>query len=377
MTPPPRHVLMTADAVGGVWVFATTLARRLCRAGDRVTLAVMGPTPSPAQWAEIADVEGLSVEITNLVLEWMDPDGADEPRALDRLARLAHRIGPDVVHLNGYREARAEWPAPVVVTAHSCVGSWWRACRATEPDEPRWRTYCDAVREGLAACDLWTAPTEAFREEIERLYEPPTRGRVIANAVEAEIALPSKKEPFVLAAGRLWDEAKNLAILDAIAGTSSWPIVLAGPRAINASTPERDAGSALRMLGALSRRDLVATMRRASIYVSPALYEPFGLSVLEAAHAGCALVLSDIPTFRELWDGAACFVEPRDPIALGAALSRLMEDSAARRRLQRLAAERACRFSPDSMVSAYRTAYDSLITRETGMAARLPAEALA
>ena len=37
-------------------------------------------------------------------------------------------------------------------------------------------------------------------------------------------------------------------------------------------------------------------------------YEPFGLAVLEAAQAGCALLLSDIPTFRELWDGAALFV---------------------------------------------------------------------
>ena len=43
----------------------------------------------------------------------------------------------------------------------------------------------------------------------------------------------------------------------------------------------------------------------APIFVSVARYEPFGLSVLEAAQAGCALVLSDIPTFRELWDGAA------------------------------------------------------------------------
>ena len=44
------------------------------------------------------------------------------------------------------------------------------------------------------------------------------------------------------------------------------------------------------------------------IFVSVSRYEPFGLAVLEAAHAGCALVLSDIPTFRELWQGAASFV---------------------------------------------------------------------
>ena len=51
-------------------------------------------------------------------------------------------------------------------------------------------------------------------------------------------------------------------------------------------------------------------MARTAVFVSPALYEPFGLAVLEAAQAGCALVLSDIPTFRELWDGVALFVAP-------------------------------------------------------------------
>ena len=34
----------------------------------------------------------------------------------------------------------------------------------------------------------------------------------------------------------------------------------------------------------------------------PARYEPFGLSILEAALSGCALVLGDLPSLRELWD---------------------------------------------------------------------------
>ena len=49
-----------------------------------------------------------------------------------------------------------------------------------------------------------------------------------------------------------------------------------------------------------------------------ARYEPFGLAVLEAAQAGMALVLSDTPGFRELWDDAAIFVAGED--ALGTAL---------------------------------------------------------
>ena len=63
------------------------------------------------------------------------------------------------------------------------------------------------------------------------------------------------------------------------------------------------------LLGALDeRRSERLAWRSGRSSPRTALYEPFGLAVLEAAQAGCALVLSDIPTFRELWDGAALFV---------------------------------------------------------------------
>ena len=51
-------------------------------------------------------------------------------------------------------------------------------------------------------------------------------------------------------------------------------------------------------------------LRRASIYAFPAKYEPFGLSVLEAALARCALVLGDTQSLREIWRDAAIYVPP-------------------------------------------------------------------
>ena len=46
----------------------------------------------------------------------------------------------------------------------------------------------------------------------------------------------------------------------------------------------------------LSGEDIRPWFARAGIYALPAVYEPFGLSVLEAALSGCALVLGDIPS---------------------------------------------------------------------------------
>jgi glycosyltransferase involved in cell wall biosynthesis len=360
MSPPPLRILMTADAVGGVWVFAAALAGGLAARGHCVTLVTLGPEPCAAQMSEVADVAGLEIVTTDLALEWMDPAGADVSRARNRLEAIERRVAPDIVHLNGFREASAAWDAPVLIAAHSCVWSWWRACRGGEPSEPRWRTYAANVRAGLAAADRWIAPSAAFRDQVEAVYAPPMCGGVIWNGLPPSVR-PGPKQPVILAAGRVWDEAKNVAALARLAPSVPWPVRIAGPLAAadGRAQGQRFPGE-VTCLGALTRREVLAEMQRAAIFVAPAVYEPFGLTILEAACAGCALVLSDIPTFRELWDGAALFVEPRDDASLAATLARVAGDEPLRRTLQRRAAFRAQRCSLDAMCEAYCGVYEEM-----------------
>mgnify|MGYP002781342234 FL=1 len=94
-------------------------------------------------------------------------------------------------------------------------------------------------------------------------------------------------------------------------------------------------------------------MARASVYAAPALYEPFGLAILEAASAGCALLLGDIPSLRELWDGVAVFAPPRDQSAFARALRLLEGDPRGRRALAAAARQRACRFTSAAQADAY------------------------
>ena len=82
--------------------------------------------------------------------------------------------------------------------------------------------------------------------------------------------------------------------------------------------------------------------------------------MLEAAQAGCALVLSDIATFRELWAGAAMFVPPGDPAGLAAALTKLLHDPAERERLSAAARVRADRYDLDRWVTATRAIHQQL-----------------
>src|SRR4051794_27365470 len=103
------RVLMTADAVGGVWTYALELAHAL---DAEVTLATMGPRPDDDQLAAVGTLEHRHCDFA---LEWMPDPWADVERAGEWLLRLAEEVEPDVVHLNAYAHAALPWDVPVVV----------------------------------------------------------------------------------------------------------------------------------------------------------------------------------------------------------------------------------------------------------------------
>ena len=96
---PLRKVLMTADAVGGVWTYAMELARSLAPA--EVVLATMGPAPDAAQQAEAQAIPNLELTTGDFRLEWMDDPWADVDAAGEWLPSLEAHHRPDLIHLNG------------------------------------------------------------------------------------------------------------------------------------------------------------------------------------------------------------------------------------------------------------------------------------
>lgn len=363
-------LLMTADTVGGVWNYALELASALAQRGVEVTIATMGAPLSDAQWSEAralsngeSNASG-SVDIVESTysLEWMPEPWDDVDAAGDWLLSLERELRPDVVHLNGYVHAALEWNAATCVVAHSCVLSWWRAVKG-ESAPGEWTRYRDAVSAGLHAAGVVVAPSRAMLTGLEREYGPLPAARVIYNGRNAAQFPVSAKEPFVLSAGRMWDEAKNVAALNEAAPMLDWPVYIAGdaqPRSGSLTDGFHYKVSAP-YLGRLNSIELAEWMARASIYALPARYEPFGLSALEAALAGCALVLGDIPSLRELWDGAALFVPPSDSTKLGDTIRELIRDDALRGRVAGACRLRAMDFNTKRMADEYMAAYDDAL----------------
>ena len=93
-------------------------------------------------------------------------------------------------------------------------------------------------------------------------------------------------------------------------------------------------------------------MAHTASFAAPSLYEPFGLAVLEAAQQGTALLLSDIPVFRELWSGAAVFVQADRPTDWAAAITGLVDDRVRLAELGQAALLRSRRYTQHAMVSA-------------------------
>jgi glycogen synthase len=357
-----QHVLMTADAVGGVWTYALDLIRALGERGLHVTLAVMGPPPSAAQLDDARELPNVAVVHAPFRLEWMDDPWHDVKCAGEWLLDLERTIQPDVIHLNGYAHAALPWQAPVVVVAHSCVLSWWSAVHGDEPPA-EWDHYADFVSRGLAAADLVVAPTAAMVSSLVYHYGPLQRIAVIPNgrsAPPADVDAASRPPHFIFSSGRLWDRAKNLEALSACASAVDWPIYAAGgttgPNGQTVTLP------GVTCLGQLSPRAVASWMRDAAIYALPARYEPFGLSVLEAAQLRCALVLGDIDSLRETWGDAALYVDPGQPHALASALRACTGDPQLRNEMASRAHTRARELTSERMAEAYWTAYRQLTT---------------
>lgn len=354
----PRKVLMTTDTVGGVWSYSLELARGLAEKGIEVALATMGAPINELQRDKVDRIPGLRVFESHFKLEWMEDPWRDVEKAGDWLLNLESRIGPDVVHLNGYVHGSLPWSAPTLVVGHSCVLSWWRAVKGEEAPEDRDR-YQMEVAAGLHAASLVVAPSAAMLASLAEHYGELARTRVIPNGRDAGLFRPAAKEPMVFSAGRLWDEAKNLEALERVARRLPWPIFVAGDNHHPEGGEIRPHNT--RLLGRLSQRALAAWVGRASIYALPARYEPFGLSVLEAALAGCALVLGDIPSLREIWRNRAVFVAPNDPEALEREILSLINAPERRQSLAAGARSRALELTPERMVAGYLDAYSEIL----------------
>jgi len=88
---------------------------------------------------------------------------------------------------------------------------------------------------------------------------------------------------------------------------------------------------AVKFLGYVSDAQLADLYHQADVLASVSLYEGFGFSPLEALASGCRVLVSDIPSHREIFGDSAMFVNPLDSVDIARKLNLLLASSTVHR----------------------------------------------
>lgn len=335
---------------GGVQQQVLDIGRLLAAAGEAVT--IIGPG------AEAVVADGYRVVEVGRVRP-VRANGSVVPLALGfDIKRLIREVAADldVLHVHeplipAVGPASLRVGCPVVATFHALPPAWMAMAYRAGP--PRWlrrRWFQHAVLTAVSA--------EAARG-------PRSLGSVsvIPNGVDIDsYERRLEKQPGRVAFLGRDEPRKGLSILK-----EAWPLVLSRhPGAvlavIGADRHDPDAVDNVEYLGRVDDAKKRRELGKASIMVAPNLGgESFGLVVVEAMAAGCAVVASDIPAFRAVAGGAARLVPPGNASDLANAISQLLSDPPAIEALGSAGRNRAQDFDWSRVLPQYRACYQRAI----------------
>jgi glycosyltransferase involved in cell wall biosynthesis len=354
---------MTTDTVGGVWSYTQELATGLIQAGHHVTLVSFGQLALPYQTAWMNPLGGLDYRPTEYRLEWMEAAERDIEESRRYLQLLVEEVEPELLHLSQYCYGDIDVRVPKIVVAHSDLVSWWVAVHGKEPEDTPWtRRYRQTVTRGLAGADVVVAPSRWMLDTVRKYYLAPVRATVVYNGRTPEQFISrGVKDNFILSVGRVWDAGKHMRIL--YERELPVPVLIVGaerePGREAAPKPRKLPGN-VRLLGPKSTLEVRELFSKAAIYVATSRYEPFGLSPLEAALSGCALVMNDNPVFRELWKDAALFFRKDDQEDLARVIEQVLRYPQLLREYAERAHRAAGRFTAAQMVEKYQSLYHEI-----------------
>lgn len=330
---------------GGAGVHAKYITASLAKLIDvEVRTIEEGPPP---------DIPGVQVRRYRPTLRGLESPDPRVAKALETLSfntnMVADPIDADVVHTHTWYTnfagalAKRIYGCRLVATVHSLepLRPWKREQLGAGYELSSWME-----KEGLEACDAVVAVSREMKQDILKCYDiPASRVTVIHNGVDPKKYHPQDgsrsvsnfgiRTPFVLFVGRLSRQKGVFDLLEAmhnVPENATLVLVTGKP-----DTPEieEDLRRALSGMGhvvwipeMLQDPDLVGLYNEAAVFVCPSIYEPFGIINLEAMACETPVVATRVGGIKEVVvDKETGFlVPPGDPVRLGRAITRLLED---------------------------------------------------
>jgi glycosyltransferase involved in cell wall biosynthesis len=249
------------------------------------------------------------------------------------LARVARARGvPVVLSPISWFEPRALAAlAPNAALGALHVAKW--ALRLAAPGQPSWRR--DLLR--LATAILPNSDAEA-RQLVRLFHVEPSSIHVVPNGVEARFAdgdpglfrWKFDEGNFVLYVGRI-EPRKNVLGLIRATQAAGLPLVVIGDVVPGfeayGDACRRLGQGCVRWVGRLNHDDplLASAYAAARVFALPSWFETPGLAALEAALAGCAIVITPSGCTREYFGESVQYARPDRPRSIARALEQAWE----------------------------------------------------
>jgi len=201
------------------------------------------------------------------------------------------------------------------------------------------------LSRSIRAADLVVTVSESMREEILSIYHGVPIA-VIYNGFDAHgfdgitesnmLAFRQKfflPHEFLLAVGHFEGRKNYLCLINALAllrdrGCPCSLLIIgndSGERdAIEKRVEYLNLSSHVQILSGLSDTEVRCAYKLCSLFVFPSSYEGFGIPILEAMAAGCPMVLSDIPVFREITQSQGVYFPYADSEALADSIEHVL-----------------------------------------------------
>jgi glycosyltransferase involved in cell wall biosynthesis len=205
---------------------------------------------------------------------------------------------------------------------------------------------------------LILADSEATANDLRRWYRlPESKLRTVPLGVAADffdLARRRAPEPFLLAVSTLHPHKNLDGLLRAFAefrkARPEFRLIVCGLHGfftaeLHALRKELNLHDSVEFPGWIPRKDLHDLYARAWAFIYPSRFEGFGLPVLEAMAAGVPTACSSIEPLAGIAAEGALQFDPDDPLAIAAAMERIVCDADLRARLAAAGPRRAAQFT--------------------------------
>jgi glycosyltransferase involved in cell wall biosynthesis len=373
--------LLESDGPGGAEVVVFQLAQELRARGH--TVIHVGPANGVGWLGERFRAAGFATET---YVEGRPPD----LRLIRHLSQVLRRRRVDIAHSHEftcsvYGAAAARWigvPHVISMHGHATMTQAWRRRAAV-----RWAFRNSAVKVAVSHSTKRQLDLDlGLRPELLGVVHngiPVRRGD--PEPVRRELGV-REGESLILAVGNLDERKGHIFLLQALAQLTAggspvpWRLVIAGGRGgperarLDAFAAEHDLRDRVHILG--QREDIPNLQAAADVFAMPSLWEGLPIALLEAMHAGTAIVASEVSGIPEaIVSGEhGVLVPPGDSRALASALAELLASPAQRARLAAAARVRAEReFSVQAMADRYEALYRAACSAPSSRSRSSPA----